>query len=241
MKHAVRTAEHDPDYIQIHEVFHTLQGEGPYAGTPAWFIRLSGCNLRCWFCDTSWDDEKDRRYAYIDFFPGGEIFEHLRGNYLKTDLVVITGGEPFRQNMDKMIAGLTMHFSKVQIETAGTLPPAHPVNMATWMRVGLVDIVVSPKTPKVHAFFTDNPCHWKYIIKEGEQADDDGLPIRSTQSKGTASWLCRPPANAKSVSVQPCEEESTKATARNTRAAMCTALEHGYRLSLQQHKILGLS
>lgn len=45
--------------LQVQDVFYTIQGEGPFAGRTAVFIRLTGCNLRCWFCDTVWGDDSD--------------------------------------------------------------------------------------------------------------------------------------------------------------------------------------
>src|SRR5687767_11869448 len=53
-----------PASLRIAEIFHSLQGEGRCAGTPSVFIRTSGCNLRCWFCDTpytSWEPEGETR------------------------------------------------------------------------------------------------------------------------------------------------------------------------------------
>lgn len=43
------------DFLEVVKIFHTLQGEGPFAGTPAIFVRLGGCNLQCKFCDTEFD------------------------------------------------------------------------------------------------------------------------------------------------------------------------------------------
>ena len=46
---------HDGNNLDVQEIFPTLQGEGPYAGWPAVFIRLGGCNLACDFCDTEFE------------------------------------------------------------------------------------------------------------------------------------------------------------------------------------------
>ena len=100
----------------IAEVFHSVQGEGRYAGTPSVFVRTSGCNLRCWFCDTpytSWQPEGEERS--ID-----SLLAQIRG--YDCEHVVITGGEPL---LVKELADLTRRLRDAQhvitIETAGTV------------------------------------------------------------------------------------------------------------------------
>ncbi len=72
----------------INELFCSLQGEGQLSGVPSVFIRTSGCNLRCWFCDsyhTSWEPTGDW-YGVDDLVPAVEEYN--------ADHVVLTGGEP---------------------------------------------------------------------------------------------------------------------------------------------------
>ena len=78
--------------IKINELFKSIQGEGPYTGHPAIFIRLAGCNLDCIFCDT---DFEYRRQASVEAIV--EEVKQLSGGKVK--LVVITGGEPFLQDL----------------------------------------------------------------------------------------------------------------------------------------------
>src|SRR5262245_16386783 len=77
--------------MRIAELFHSVQGEGKYAGTPAVFVRTTGCNLRCWFCDT----------PYTSWKPEGEMqsWQHLAEKVIQFECphVVITGGEPLLQ------------------------------------------------------------------------------------------------------------------------------------------------
>ncbi len=94
----------------VNEIFYSLQGEGYYTGTPAVFLRLSGCNLRCPFCDT---DHSASEPMEID-----TLVDRLLG-YPSRHLV-ITGGEPSLQ-VDRLLIEV-MHDAGfyVQIETNGT-------------------------------------------------------------------------------------------------------------------------
>lgn len=95
---------------RINEIFYSLQGEGYFTGTPAVFLRMSGCNLKCSFCDTDHED-------YTEMSPV-QIAEALRAYPARH--VVITGGEPSLQ-LDQMLVDL-LHDEGwfIQIETNGT-------------------------------------------------------------------------------------------------------------------------
>ena len=74
--------------MKIAEIYGSVQGEGLFTGTASVFVRASGCNLRCWFCDTpyaSWQPEGDDLGVE-------EIFEQI--SLLGHEHVVLTGGEP---------------------------------------------------------------------------------------------------------------------------------------------------
>ncbi len=102
--------------MQIAEVFYSIQGEGRLAGMPSVFIRTSGCNLRCAWCDTpytSWAPEGKR-------WSVGEILHEL-AKYPSRHIVV-TGGEPFlATDIGELTARLKPLGSHITIETAATL------------------------------------------------------------------------------------------------------------------------
>jgi 7-carboxy-7-deazaguanine synthase len=112
--------------IRISEIFHSVQGEGVLCGTPSIFIRTSGCNLRCWFCDTryaSWEPEGDSHEV--------DSILHAALRW-PTRHVVITGGEPMLfEEVGALSTQLREHGKHVTIETAGTLD--HPnTNCDLW-------------------------------------------------------------------------------------------------------------
>lgn len=98
--------------MKINEVFYSLQGEGRFTGVPAVFLRLSGCNLACPFCDTQHQAYTEMSEAAIvktvSAFPARHI--------------VITGGEPSMQLTDSLVEALHEAGFFIQIETNGTLP-----------------------------------------------------------------------------------------------------------------------
>ena len=92
----------DGTLLKVHSIFMTIQGEGPFSGHPAVFIRLAGCNLACPFCDTEYTEN-----AVTMTIP--EIRKAVRNAHtVNKGLVVITGGEPFRQNIVRLCNRLLM-------------------------------------------------------------------------------------------------------------------------------------
>ena len=99
---------------KVNEIFHSLQGEGYNTGTASVFIRLSGCNLHCAFCDTRHEEGK------MMSLP--EIVEQVM-RYPKAPLIVLTGGEPSLWIDEDFISGLKqMTGKRIAIETNGTRP-----------------------------------------------------------------------------------------------------------------------
>lgn len=103
----------------ISEIFYSLQGEGELTGVPSVFVRTSGCNLRCTWCDTpyaSWNPEGDQRSV-------AEIMAEVEG-HRSAQHVVLTGGEPMiAKDIRTLAAEIRKNRRHITIETAATIPP----------------------------------------------------------------------------------------------------------------------
>ena len=100
--------------LPVMEYFYSIQGEGFHSGKPAYFIRLSGCDVNCHWCDVkeSWEISKDQ-YMHID-----DIVNKVSNAC--ADIVVITGGEPLMHDLTILTKTLKDNGKKVHIETSGT-------------------------------------------------------------------------------------------------------------------------
>ena len=217
-KNLIRPPEKgDGNSLDVQEIFPTLQGEGPYAGTPAIFIRLGGCNLACTFCDTEFES-----YTNISIHQIISEVEKLAQEKIK--LVVITGGEPFRQPIEKLCDALIQNGYKVQIETNGTI--FRELNTA-------IEIICSPKnTGSGYHPIRDDLLRRINAIKfviSATNKDYSGIS-EVGQSKYNIP-----------VFLQPMDEYDPLKNRQNQDHAVKLAFLTGYRVSLQTHKILGIS
>jgi 7-carboxy-7-deazaguanine synthase len=109
------------DRVRVNEIFHSIQGESTRAGCPCVFVRLTGCHLRCHYCDTEYAF-KEGTFRSID-----EVVEAVCSH--PTDLVEITGGEPLLQDAVHGMIGRLCDLGKtVLIETSGAcdISPCDP-------------------------------------------------------------------------------------------------------------------
>lgn len=229
---------HGTPYLEVHSIFYTIQGEGPFAGTPAVFVRLAGCNLQCPLCDT---DYTSKRLKYLPEQVRAEIHAHASREHFAGNLVVITGGEPFRQaNLGLLVDELLQYGHKVQIETNGTL-----YQKLDFEHPGLT-VVCSPKTGKVHPELEPWINAFKYVLHADQLNPEDGLPLRALDhtahpqvarpSKEWKQWRCL----SGGIYVQPVDVGDEVQNRRHLDATVQSAMRYNYRLCLQQHKIIGL-
>ena len=122
--------------MKVNEIFYSLQGEGFNTGTPAIFVRLSGCNLDCPFCDTDHISGKE--------MTEGEIIEEV--SRYKAQLVVITGGEPALQLTESLVEMLHLLGKTVAVETNGTVELPKNVD---WITLSPKDAFLGEKATPV--------------------------------------------------------------------------------------------
>lgn len=120
--------------LPINEIFYSLQGEGALAGVPSVFVRTSGCNLRCWYCDS----------YHTSFEPAGEwmtianIIDAVR-NHGDAAHVVLTGGEPLlHEDSVALLGSLSDQGYHTTVETNGTVARNGPIDLVS----------ISPKLSK---------------------------------------------------------------------------------------------
>ena len=131
----------DTPRLYLSEIFCSIQGEGSLTGVPSVFVRTSGCNLRCWFCDTpetSWDATGEQ-VALDDVLAQVDAHAPVRH-------VVITGGEPMiARHVDALAHALAVRGHHITVETAGTAFRAFPVDLFS------ISPKLSTSTPLVNA------------------------------------------------------------------------------------------
>ena len=162
---------------RISEIFLSLQGEGPSAGTPAHFVRLQGCDVGCHWCDT--------KYAWE--FGGGdeisldEVWRRAR-DLGESPLLVVTGGEPCQQpGLERLLEQGLGIWERVEVETSGVAPPPlqHPRLFYN----------VSPKLPSatkhwpetwrhVRAWVEEPRATFKFVVGDPPDLDDAERLIR---------------------------------------------------------------
>jgi len=109
-------AKNENDVLPIMEMFYSIQGEGFYQGTPAYFVRLAGCDVGCHWCDVkeSWQVDESQ-YTSIQ-----KIVDAIQQSPAK--VVIITGGEPLTYDLSSLTKQLKEAGFQINIETSGVYP-----------------------------------------------------------------------------------------------------------------------
>lgn len=214
----------------VNEIFQTVQGEGSFAGTPAVFVRLQGCNVGCPWCDTkhTWALNPAREVALDLMLAKGEDGSDEWAQMTADDVlaivlnftarhVVITGGEPCQYDLLPLTAALVGAERTVQVETSGTAEIR--VHGSTW-------ITVSPKLNMpggllVRCDAMARADEVKHPV--GKRADVDKLDALLQESKAPPVPIWLQPLSMSRAATAACIEEATR---------------RDYRVSVQMHKYL---
>jgi len=207
----------DGKSLDIVDIFSTFQGEGPFVGHLAIFIRLGGCNLACSFCDTEFEQYKTLSIDQII----KKVKSYIKPTHQKNYLIVITGGEPMRQNISPLCQALIQEKFIIQIETNGTFYQDLPKE---------VNIICSPKI-----------TNGKY-----SQIREDLLKKISAFKFLISKQYCQVPDLRQKefdipVYLQPIDEYNIEKNNQNRQMVLKLAKEHNCHISLQTHKIWGIS
>ncbi len=210
----------------VKEMFLTLQGEGVHAGRRAVFVRFTGCNLWsglekdrdtavCKFCDTDFvgmDGEGGGRFADADRLASAAA--DLWGDERERRFVVLTGGEPMLQVDAELIDALHEHGFEIAIESNGTLAVPRSID---W-------ICISPKAGS-------------------ETVQRSGDELKLVWPQAGSDWRSMQQWEFANHLIQPMEALGDPETNRANLAAAIDFVQENpkWRLSLQTHKILGLS
>jgi organic radical activating enzyme len=204
---------------KINEVFYTLQGEGAHSGIPAVFVRFSGCNLRCPWCDTEFTDYTEMTAAEIV----AEALELYDIPNERRKMMVLTGGEPSLQVDTPLIDTLHAAGFYICIETNGTRPLPNGIDWITCSPKKGTNLALK-RVNEVKVVFTGDydPEIWRTQI----EAEHWMLqPLRYT-----GEWLIE-------HAVDEWEDDRND----NLDDTVRYILSHPFwRLSVQLHKIVGL-
>lgn len=162
--------------IKVSEIFTSFQGEGPYVGTPATFLRLYGCNLNCQWCDTDIST-----YEMLSVDDVAEILM-TQMEFNNINLLVITGGEPTLQmeEIKRLIKELPEDI-KIQLETNGSIFEYIPE----------IEYVISPKEDKEKVFenyYKYDNVFFKFVIT-CEEDIDEVISIKNKYGYDKTIWL----------------------------------------------------
>ena len=229
--------EHDKDGETLRIVksspFYTIQGEGPFTGEPCIFLRLHGCHLACTFCDTQFSDPDDPVLSIDHIIKEIEAVAPKGLRRTRNRLIVITGGEPLRQNIMPLVSRLANYGYTVQIETAGSFWLPHINIFAT--------LIVSPKTGMVHDNAAKYARAFKYVINVETLFTSDGIPYADTQGRGNPRPLARPhEMNNCQIFYSPMNEYNEERNKANFAAVRDASLKYGHTAGVQLHTILGV-
>lgn len=199
--------------LKVNEIFYSLQGEGAQTGKPVIFVRLSGCNLKCSFCDTKHEEGSEMT---LD-----TILTKVKEQSTVCNYIIFTGGEPLLQLNEEIIQFFTHAGYGIGLESNGTIP------ISLSMRDLVSYITISPK--KIDETLKVN---FKNIY-----IDEIRVPLMNGQRITDDQFKLLP--DARKYYISPIFEVSTENTVQNIHWCLSYSLQNPiWNLSVQLHKIL---
>ena len=220
---------------RVNEIFYSLQGEGRNTGRAAVFIRFSGCNLRCSFCDTDFS-------SYTEM-SGDDILEAIRP-WKHCGFVVLTGGEPSLQVDDALVDALHREGFCLAMETNGTHAVPEGIDWVTVSpKVAPADFSKGERPQRIHELkviwgpsWGPSPNPSLYGGEEMPQvlkawADMLTTPLHNREGLGEGPLLY----------LQPCDTGDKERNRKIIQQCVEYIKEHPeWRLSLQTHKLIDI-
>lgn len=203
---------------RVNEIFYSLQGEGYNTGRAAVFVRFSGCNLKCPFCDTDFTSFQEMTAEEI--VGAVKALESSASASSPRRLVVLTGGEPTLQVDEALVAALQTTGHEVAMESNGTRPA--PENL-DWL-------TVSPKT-----------IGGKIQEVRGQRLPDELKIVfeENTDPEAFLSTILPPPSAL--LYLQPCDVGDSERNGKIIERCVEYIKRHPHwRLSLQTHKLINI-
>ena len=200
--------------MRVNETFLSLQGEGYFTGTPAFFLRFSGCNMQCPFCDTN-------HQSYREMSEDEIVAEASRH---EPRHIVVTGGEPALQLTQSLVDKLHEAGFFIQVETNGTMPLPDGIDWVT----------CSPKADPLQTYPQGGRLSYVDELKvlyKGE-GDDPEHFLKSLPQRESRRGL---------LYLQPLDTGDEMRNRIILRDTIAYVLQHPkWSLSLQTHKLLGI-
>lgn len=149
---------------RINEIFLSLQGEGYHTGMPAVFVRFSGCNLHCSFCDT--DFKKYTLYSVEDICKKvNSLLTDIEAIPARSTLLILTGGEPSLQADEALIESLHKVVRTICIETNGTHTLPNGIDWVTCSPKEGSHIIIQEADEVKVVYTGQNVEHWRTSIQ----------------------------------------------------------------------------
>ena len=234
--------ETEVEGLPVNELFYSIQGEGKLAGVPSIFIRTSGCNLRCWFCDsyhTSWEPT----HAWMNT---EDIIEEVN-TYAQADHVVLTGGEPLiHEGSVHLINALENEGYHITVETNGTIHRDAAIDLASISPKLSSSTPTPAKDPKgdgewaekheqrriditaLTRLIDDYPFQLKFVVTDPKDLDEINDLIKQVRQQ-TSTQL-----RDQDVLLMP-EGQTEREIAGKREIVADLAMEHGYRYTPRLH------